>query len=249
MRINGLLKKIVTGFGRNLFLIPFFFTFANAILGLLSVFKTLNSEYAVAAYCILLAAFMDGLDGRLARALNSCTVLGMELDSLSDAISFCVAPVVLLYSWELQDFGTLGFIVLAVYLCAGLFRLAKFNIISKDQSNFFLGLPTPIAAFFLTNIVLYHDWISQNKVAHLLLEKNVLFVFVVLISFLMVSKIKFPTFKNKSSRVAILPFLIIGLLCILLRYPFFLLIPFLYILSGFTKGCYFRAKQILASRF
>lgn len=233
----------------SLFLIPFFFTFANAILGLMSVFKTLDSEYALAAYCILLAAFMDGLDGRLARALNSCTVLGMELDSLSDAISFCVAPVVLLYSWELQDFGTLGFIVLAIYLCAGLFRLAKFNIISKDQSNFFLGLPTPIAAFFLTSIVLYRDWISQNKLAYFLLEKYVLFVAVIFISFLMVSKIKFPTFKNKGSRIGALPFFILGLLCFIFGYPFFLLIPILYILSGFTKGCYFGAKHFLASRF
>lgn len=113
---------------KKLFLIPFFFTFANALCGFMSVVKTLDEEYLIAALCIILAAGMDLCDGRLARMIGSTSVLGMELDSLCDAISFCFAPAILLYSWSLYQLGVAGLVVLSLYLCAGLFRLARFNI-------------------------------------------------------------------------------------------------------------------------
>ena len=237
---------------KSLFVIPFFFTFANAVLGLLSVCKALDSEFIAAAYCILLAAFLDGLDGRLARAFGSTSILGMELDSLSDAISFCLAPVVLLYSWEVQDFGTIGFIVLAIYLCSGLFRLAKFNTISTMQTNNFMGLPTPVAAFFLTCLVLYHEWI-QESLAHFLLGKNVLIGLVIFMSFLMISTISFPSFKhNKFSKGVsfyALGAIMIALLFVTKDYPIMMILPVVYIFTGFSKGCYQGAKRILISRF
>ena len=90
---------------QNLFIVPFLFTFANAVFGLLSVIKTLECEFVTASYCIILAALMDFFDGKLARAFNSTSCLGMELDSLCDAISFCFAPAILLYSWYFHNFG------------------------------------------------------------------------------------------------------------------------------------------------
>jgi len=229
---------------KTLMIIPFFFTFANAILGLMAVFKALDCEFITAAYCILLAGFMDTLDGRLARAFGSTSLLGMELDSLCDAISFCLAPVVLLYSWEIQDFGVPGFIALSVYLCSGLFRLAKFNVISNVKSDepaagCFFGLPTPVGAFFLTCLVLHHDWLETNA-ANFLLKKNVLLGLLICVSFLMISTIKFPAFKTNSSLkknkgilfyIQFLLFAISAGLC-LMRSPFMLLIPILYIFLG-----------------
>ncbi len=230
---------------RSLTLIPYFFTFANAILGLLAVFKALDCEYIAAAYCILLAAFFDVLDGRVARALGTSSILGMELDSLSDAISFCVAPVVLLYSYEVQDFGTLGFIVLAIYLCSGIFRLAKFNINSANQNNFFSGLPTPVAAFFLTTLVLYHDWLQVSP-AKFLLYKYVLFALLIFISFLMISKIKFPAFKqNKLRKSFYILFACLFVSFFIFRdYPLLMFLVLLYILSGCSHGCYLGAKRL-----
>src|SRR5262245_15894422 len=101
---------------KNLFLIPFLFTFGNALCGFLSVIKTLDQEYTLAALFIVLAALMDLCDGRLARMFGSTSVLGMELDSLCDAISFCFAPAILLYSWSLYQLGIGGLIVLGIYL-------------------------------------------------------------------------------------------------------------------------------------
>ena len=244
--------KPIQKYKSSLAVVPFFFTFANAILGLLSVCKALDIEYAAAAYCILLAAFMDGLDGRLARALGSTSILGMELDSLSDAISFCVAPVVLLYSWEVQDFGVIGFLVLAIYLCAGIFRLAKFNISENAQENNFMGLPTPVAAFFLTGLVLYQDWIEMSF-GYFLLQKNILFCSIIFISFLMISKIRFPSFKqcklNKGISFYVFIIAMTLLLFVTRDYPIMMLLPICYIFTGFSKSCFINARRFLTSIF
>jgi CDP-diacylglycerol---serine O-phosphatidyltransferase len=238
-------------FKNSLFLIPYFFTFANAILGLLAVFKALDCDFIIAAYCILLAAFMDCFDGRLARAFGSSSVLGMELDSLSDAISFCVAPAVLLYTWDVQDFGYFGIIALMIYLCAGIFRLAKFNVTcSTKQSNCFLGLPTPIAAFFLVSFVLYEEWLSNR--AQFILNKNVLLGLIIFISFLMISTIPFPSFKKKNNKRMIFMFFflsLLGFVAFLRGYPLFMLIPVGYILMAFSMGFYSKSKRYLKFNF
>lgn len=239
-----ILNKFKLKYKKSLFLIPFFFTFANAALGLLAVFKTLNSEFITAAYCILLAAFCDCLDGRLARKLNTTTSLGMELDSLCDAISFCLAPVVLLYSWEVQDFGTIGLIGLMIYLCAGLLRLARFNLISDSSDKFIVGLPTTVAAFFITCLVLCENSIPE-KLADILLQKSVLISVVFFIAFLMISKIHFPSFKQ--SNLIVIPLVTFTLIGVLGGYSFVLLIPSTYIFLGFTKGCYSSAKHLASS--
>ena len=131
---------------KKLIIIPFIMTFANACLGLLSVLYAWDEQFMVAACCIIAAPFFDGIDGRIARALGSTSSLGMELDSLCDAISFCAAPAIVLYSWKLHAATVLGLFAVGLYLCAGLFRLAKFNRSCAEQRLFFIGLPTPAAA-------------------------------------------------------------------------------------------------------
>lgn len=232
---------------KSLYLIPFFFTFANAMLGVLAVFKAIDSEFIAAAYCILLAAFCDALDGRLARKFNTTTMLGMELDSLCDAISFCVAPVVLLYSWEVQDFGFLGLIGLMIYLCAGLFRLARFNVITENNkiSNSFLGLPTPVAAFFIICLVLCKDSIPL-VLSDFILCKNVLVALVILISFLMISNIQFPSFKQNN--LIVMPCAFLVMIGITYGNPLILLVPTLYIFSGLINCCYLTLKKMLINK-
>jgi CDP-diacylglycerol--serine O-phosphatidyltransferase len=159
----------------------------NAVFGLVSILRALEGDYFSAAGYILLAILMDSFDGRLARALGSSSYFGMELDSLCDAVSFCLAPVVLLYSWHLGTIGFVGTAVLAFYLCAGLFRLARFNCKSSDGCiESFTGLPTTAAAFFIASLVMFN----------LDVRNGLLFIFVVIISSLMISSIKLPSFKK-----------------------------------------------------
>jgi len=236
---------------KSLVVIPFLFTFANAIFGLLSVIKALDCEFVAAAYCILLAAFMDGLDGKLARAFGSCSVLGMELDSLCDAISFCLAPAILVYSWEGKDFGVFGIIVLAIYLCAGLFRLAKFNIISAQGSNkWFLGLPTPVGAILLSLIILHEDWV-QISLVKFLLKKNVFIGILLLISFLMISKVKFPSFKQHKGIIFYIQFclFVVMLYLALSQSPYMIFVPIIYIVGSFSHYFYSKARHYLTSKF
>jgi CDP-diacylglycerol--serine O-phosphatidyltransferase len=235
--------------------IPFIFTFANVFFGFLSIIKTIEGDFIAAALCIIVAAVMDGLDGRIARYLGTSGDLGSELDSLCDAVSFCLAPAVLLYSWYLHDFGHVGLFApaLVLYLCAGLLRLARFNLLDNDQHIFFLGLPTTIAALFFAQLVLYQQFVGETLPT--VLDKNVLVGLVASMAFLMLSSLKFPAFKkpNFSFRRLVTYFKIgfmvaIASWCYYYDYPFFLLLITAYILGSLLVNCFFKAKIIIKNR-
>jgi len=175
--------------------LPFFFTFANALFGFLSIIQALEENYTAAVYCLIAAACMDMLDGRIARRMGTTSLLGAELDSLADAISFCLAPCILLYAWFPGTIGYTGIIALGLYMSAGIFRLAKFNVTAEQQTNYFIGLPTPVAAFFVTSLILYSHWILNHSL-RFLLYKRIPFILVATIAFLMISSIPFPSFKK-----------------------------------------------------
>lgn len=177
---------------KHVYIIPFIFTFLNAFFGLLSVLYTIEHNYIMAAYCILSAVCMDFWDGRLARALNTCSSLGMELDSLCDAISFCFAPAILMYSWHVHQIGILGLIAVCLYLCSGLFRLAKFNAQNMNQNNYFIGLPTTFAACFIALFVLLAVWFEVSTHNALSSSLGVLLI----LSYLMPSSMRFPSLKQ-----------------------------------------------------
>jgi len=237
---------------RKLFVIPYFFTFANAFFGFMAVIKTFDYEFIAAAYCIGLAVLMDFLDGRLARALHSSSYLGMELDSLSDAVSFCFAPVVLLYSWYLNESGILGVFVLTAYLCAGLLRLAKFNVLSAQEGtkSFFVGLPTTIAAFFIALIIIHSQWILASPFRFLLHPIGILIVPAVL-AFLMISPFKFPSFKRlKLRRTIFITFLSGAALFVVFSLfkglPFLFLGIFSYIATSIIFGLYLFFRKLFS---
>lgn len=229
-------KKMQSSGKKNLFIIPFFFTFCNAFCGFLSVINTLEEDFFMAALFILLAALMDLCDGRLARWFGSTSVLGMELDSLCDAISFCFAPAILVYSWSLYQLGTFGMIVLGLYLCAGLFRLARFNITSVNQTSFFTGLPTTIAAFFFANLVMYETWIAKSPFAPMVRPERIAFI-VAVIALLMISSVKFPSLKVVKMKVSLglmaVAATAFALWCLIKGYPLFLVVSAGYIVISF----------------
>lgn len=244
------LKNLKKRGKQNLFVVPFLFTFANAVFGLLSVIKTFESEFKIAAYCIILAAVMDFFDGKLARALKTTSCLGMELDSLCDAISFCFAPAILLYSWYFCNFGIFGTFLICLYLCFGLLRLARFNIISlnKEQNiSYFIGLPTTLAAFFIATLVIRFDIIS-NKIFPFLQNPVYMFLLILCISGLMISGVKFLSLKKVNYKLL----LFVGSIAIIIYVPCFLAgLPLLfmgilsYIFSSVIYYVFFKGLRLL----
>jgi CDP-diacylglycerol--serine O-phosphatidyltransferase len=256
------LKQELREFGkRKKFVIPCSFTLLNACFGFFSIIKTLEGDCISAAYLIVGAAWMDMIDGRIARRFGSTSAIGKELDSLADAVSFCVAPAILLYNWlSFENFSlfTLAFIpgyslainnnfvtglFLSFYLCAGISRLARFNA-NTSNPIFFTGLPTPMAAFFITQLVLQ---ITELNHSGYLVSNGLLLAVTVLISVLMVSNIKYPSFKKVTpSRTPHLCAALTGYIlllfvtCWVLKLPFFLLLITSYILLGslFQHACY-----------
>ncbi len=234
---------------KSLFIIPYCFTFANALFGFLSLIAALKGNFILAASYIGLAACMDACDGRLARAFGSTSYLGAELDGLCDAISFCCAPPILLYCFYQDFMGIIGVSILGAYLCAGLFRLAKFNTISNQFSGYFSGLSTPVSAFFLASLIVYYDWMKIHHMSWLLHPIGICAV-VIILSLLMISTIPFPSFKNYTlylSPSLLYIFPIFGLLffCWYHQLPTVFLATALYIISSLLYWLLSALKQFL----
>jgi len=177
------------------YLIPNFFTAASIFSGFFSISYAIEGLYVNAAWMILLALIFDGLDGRVARLTHTTSKFGMEFDSLADIISFGAAPAVLIYTYVGIGLGRLGIIVSALYLMFGAIRLARFNVMNAtEEPSVFIGIPIPTAAVFLSIMVLlfekYH--ISSTLSA-------VMMMVMMAVSLLMVSNIRYPSFKKIDS--------------------------------------------------
>ncbi len=176
---------------KSLSLLPNLFTLGNAFFGFCSLIFVARESLIAGAYAILLGGLMDMLDGRIARYSGNASALGLQLDSLCDAVSFCVAPAFLIYFWQLKHFGILGLFVSALFLLAGVLRLARFNITHEAQTVYFLGIPTTIAAITLVLLFLNLEHITLSRT-----HNWFILTVVALLSFLMISPIKFPTLKH-----------------------------------------------------
>ncbi len=185
--------------------VPSFFTLMNLFSGFISIIFVAKGEYALGAWLIVLAGLFDSLDGFMARLANATSDFGIELDSLSDIVSFGVAPGFLIYQFSLSELNFLGLLVSALPPLCGAVRLARFNVNARlsPTDNYFIGLPIPaqaiiIAAFYLTfrNDVDLFQYFEYGINA-------VVIPMVIVISFLMVSTIQFdkmPRFDKKSIR-------------------------------------------------
>lgn len=169
--------------------IPNLFTIGNLFLGIVSIIFVFNEEPALAAMMVIVAMLADGLDGRVARALNVQSEFGKELDSLSDVISFGVAPAFIVYVVSFQELQppAAGWLVTAIFPICGALRLARFNVVAAVP-GYFIGLPIPAAGGILCTLALFHTS----------LHPAVLIISTLLLSFLMVSNIKYPSFKKVS---------------------------------------------------
>ncbi|MFY9399346.1 MAG: CDP-diacylglycerol--serine O-phosphatidyltransferase [Desulfomonilia bacterium] len=168
--------------------LPNFITTIGLFFGFYSISFSLKGNFVMAAWMILLAGFIDGIDGRVARATNSTSAFGKEYDSLSDVIAFGVSPAIMAFLWQVNQFGRLGFIACFLFVACGALRLARFNTDSGDITGF-VGLPIPIAAAAVSSMVLLSKQVGTVPSPLILIGMYVL-------SFMMVSTIRYPSFKH-----------------------------------------------------
>ncbi|WP_337872192.1 CDP-diacylglycerol--serine O-phosphatidyltransferase [Ignavibacterium sp.] len=176
--------------------IPNLFTALNMFSGFLSIIYTSQNNYIYAGWLIIVAAIFDTLDGLMARLTKSSSELGVELDSLSDVVSFGAAPSFLVYQFYFYQYDTVGIIISSLPLIAGGFRLARFNVqlVGFDKKHF-TGLPIPSAALTLATFILSF---GSNNYTHL--HDKILLPMVLILSFIMVSKIRYETLPKFSSQ-------------------------------------------------
>lgn len=180
---------------RGAFLLPSTLTVVNLFLGLGAIALALEENFLRAAAALILAAVVDGLDGRLARALGSESAFGRELDSLADVVTFGAAPAVVGMLWGLIDLPRLGWLVPGVYVAATAARLARFNVQSGTvDSRSFVGLPCPAAAGTLATF-----WLVFPQADDYAGARHALVLLLAVLAFLMVSTFRYWSFKNLES--------------------------------------------------
>jgi CDP-diacylglycerol---serine O-phosphatidyltransferase len=174
--------------------IPNLFTAMNMFSGFLSIINADQGKYDYAAILIIIAAIFDALDGIMARLTKSSSELGVELDSLSDVVSFGAAPAFLIYSTYLHNINAAGIVISSLLLIAGGFRLARFNVqLVGFNKEYFTGLPIPSSGITIAAFVLaYYDHGYTEPYASFIIP------LVIVLSFLMVSKVKYDTLPKPS---------------------------------------------------
>ena len=226
---------------RGIYVLPSFITLANMFVGFFAFIHGLNGKFTTAAYLIIFAGFLDLLDGRIARLTKTQTDFGKQLDSLTDLVSFCVVPSLLVYMYTLEPMGRLGWLLAFFFTACGAIRLARFNLLSTQAVRpTFVGLPTTAAGGFMVLLII-------------LFPPNPAFPYITfLMACAMVSTIPFPAFKHldvKSMRPTY-TLILLALLFIIVAYkPLWSLFTFglIYLAMGPILWFYGRFKKPVKS--
>ena len=188
--------KIVADKKTARMILPNILTLIGVCIGLTSIRFALDGSYELAIIAIIFAALIDGLDGRIARLIKGTSKVGKELDSLTDMISFGVAPAFIMYFWKLNTLERFGWLLCLVYVICVALRLARFNINSSQEpswrDNFFEGVPSPAGGILVLTPLI----ISLSGFDYIQLNYNIIVpIFFIVTSFLLISK--FPTYSFK----------------------------------------------------
>ena len=228
--------KIVTD-TRARVVLPNALTLIGVCIGLSSINFALNQNFTLAIIAVLVAAVIDGLDGRIARLIKGTSKVGKELDSLTDIISFGVAPAFIMYFWVLNTLGKVGWLISLVYVVCIALRLARFNINTGGEpswrDNFFEGVPSPAGGILVLTPLIYE--VSGLGILNLNYQILVPSIFVV-VSILLISKMPTYAFKKISVKRKTTVFLVFGVVLafvLLFMFPFQTLVAAtsIYILS------------------
>ena len=207
---------------KSRFILPNLLTIIGVCLGISSIKFALDENYSLAVIFIVFAAILDALDGRIARLIKGTTEFGKELDSLTDFVSFGIAPAFILYFWELKNYGKIGWAITLIFSVCCVLRLARFNLtkISEDaewKHNYFEGVPSPAGAGLALLPLVYE--LSELKINTDI--KSMTPFFVVIVALLLISKI--PTYSLKKIKVSsqLSIFLLFGIVIIFISLIFF----------------------------
>jgi CDP-diacylglycerol---serine O-phosphatidyltransferase len=178
---------------RGIYILPNIFTSLNLFCGFYAVIASIDGKFVTAAIAVIIGVLFDIMDGKIARATNTTSKFGIEYDSLSDLITFGLAPGIMIYLWALRPLGRIGWLAAFLFMACGALRLARFNSqVDHVSSDYFVGLPIPAGAGMAAATVLFcHKFGPAGKM-------NPIFILVLLyiLSFLMVSTIKYKSFKK-----------------------------------------------------
>ena len=216
--------KVVTDKKNARIILPNMLTLIGVCIGLTSIRFALDGRFEFAIIAIILAAVIDGLDGRIARLIKGTSKVGKELDSLTDMISFGVAPAFIMYFWKLNTLGRFGWLLCLIYVICVALRLARFNVNTGQapswRDNFFEGVPSPAGGILVLTPLIFSltsfDFININY-------DIVVPVFFIITSFLLISKFPSYSFKKIVIQRKTTIFLLFGIVLffgLLLVYPF-----------------------------
>ncbi|MDR0443693.1 MAG: CDP-diacylglycerol--serine O-phosphatidyltransferase [Treponema sp.] len=220
---------------KGIFIIPSLFTCGNMSFGILSIFSSISGHFIPAAWFLIGALACDIIDGRIARMTKTTSEFGLQLDSLSDLVSFGVAPAVMMYMLVLNTMGKIGVAIAVLFVLCSALRLARFNVLahSGEVNKHFMGLPTPASAGVIISFVLSYQLLGPEEYALNVKTIPVLMtlmptffkvmpIVIVVLSFLMVSNIPYLSFKRlKLSKVRTIELfaLVIVLIILIVVYP------------------------------
>ncbi|KGI55197.1 CDP-diacylglycerol--serine O-phosphatidyltransferase [Campylobacter sp. MIT 97-5078] len=219
------------------YILPNLFTAASCFCGVISIISSINSNFKSAVFYIFLALVFDGLDGRIARLTNTTSKFGVEFDSLADLVAFGVAPAVLFYASSGYEYGKIGSLITGFFIVFGAIRLARFNVTTGTyEPSVFIGLPIPTAAIvsaIYTYAFLSYEWLKPYEIVFLCLQ--------LMLAFLMVSNIRYPSFKkidlSKSNMLKVLVLLILVFsMLYLFTFESILLIVSVYVFYGIVRA-------------
>ena len=205
-------------------ILPNMLTLIGVCIGLTSIRFALDARYEFAIIAIIIAAVIDGLDGRIARLIKGTSKVGKELDSLTDMISFGVAPAFIMYFWKLNELGRFGWLICLIYVICVALRLARFNVNTGGdpswRDNFFEGVPSPAGGILvLTPLIFSMSSIELFKIDYAIIVP----IFFIITSFLLISKFPSYSFKKiviQRKATIFLLFSIVLFFGLLLIYPF-----------------------------
>ena len=195
-------------------ILPNILTLIGVCIGLSSIKFALDSKYEIAVIAIIFAALIDGLDGRIARLIKGTSKVGKELDSLTDVISFGVAPAFVMYFWFLNNLGKFGWLLCLIYVVCVALRLARFNVHSNEEpswkDNFFEGVPSP-AGGIIVLIPLILSFSGFDVFFDIINYDIVVPIFFILVSILLISTIPTYSFKKIVIPRTMTKFLLFGM--------------------------------------
>jgi CDP-diacylglycerol--serine O-phosphatidyltransferase len=235
---------------KGIYIIPSLFTCGNMTFGILSIFASSDGQFILAAWFLIGALACDILDGRIARMTKTTSDFGLQLDSLSDLVSFGIAPAIMMYMLVLNTMGRIGVAIAVLFVICSALRLARFNVLAQsgEVHKHFMGLPTPASAGVIISFVLSYELLGPEDYAlnfktipvlMILMPTffKVMPVVIVALSFLMVSNVPYWSFKRiKLTRVRTIQLfsLLVVLVLLVLVYPqnIFFIIFSVYAISG-----------------